>query len=93
MSDIADKEQRLGVESGSIRIDGRSGKIVSLDLKKPILPGDGLGNHLLWSVNTAADTADAAAAAAEGARGIPLDREELGRLGVEAVKVRCILCF
>ena len=87
MSDIADKEQRLGVESGSIRIDGRSGKIVSLDLKKPILPGDGLGNHLLWSVNTAADTANDGDAAVEGGRGMPLDRDEWGRLGVEAVKV------
>ena len=28
MSDIADKEQRLGVESGSLRIDERGVKIV-----------------------------------------------------------------
>lgn len=86
-SDISDREERLGVEAGSIRIDGRSGKIVSLDLKKPILPGDGTGNHLLWSVDAASDT-DGDATAEEGGRGTSVDREEWGRLGVEAVKVR-----
>ena len=52
-----------------------------------------MGNHLLWNVNTAADIANDGDAAAEGVRGMPLDREEWGRLGVEAVKVRNIYAF
>jgi hypothetical protein len=60
--------------------------MVNLSLKKPILPGDGVGNHLLWSVGPPAANEDSG-----GHNGAPLDREEWSRLGVEAVKVS--YCF
>jgi hypothetical protein len=87
--DLSVVEQRLGLEPGTTKVDGRSGKMVNLSLKKPILPGDGVGNHLLWSVGPAA--AAAAAATTSGNNGAPVDREEWSRLGVEAVKVS--YCF
>ena len=62
------------MEASSIKVDGRSGKPVSLDLKHPILPGDGVGNALLWSVG--------------GGHGSPDTPEEWGDIGVKAVKVR-----
>jgi hypothetical protein len=64
--------ENLGVEASSIKVDGRSGKPVSLDLKHPILPGDGVGNALLWSVG--------------GGHGSPGTPEEWGDIGVKAVK-------
>lgn len=67
-------EETFGLESGSTKLDGRSGKAASLDLKHPILPGDGVGNGLLWSVG--------------GGHGAPESDGELSDLSVEAVKVR-----
>ena len=62
------------MDASGIRVDGRSGKPVSLDLKHPILPGDGVGNALLWSVG--------------GGHGSPGTAKEWGDIGVQAVKVR-----
>jgi hypothetical protein len=78
--DLSVVEERLGLEPGTTKVDGRSGKMVNLSLKKPILPGDGVGNHLLWTVGPSA------AASGEN-NGAPVNREEWSRLGVEAVKV------
>ena len=77
-ADLASVEQRLGLQPGATKVDARSGKMVSLDLSKPILPGDGVGNHLLWNVGPAAR---------DKREGAPVAREEWSRLGVEAVKV------
>lgn len=65
--------ENLGVNAASVKVDERSGKPVSLDLKYPILPGDGVGNGLLWSVG--------------GGFGAPSSSEEWEDVGVEAVKV------
>lgn len=77
-ADFAWVEERLGLIPGATKVDARSGKMVSLDLKKPILPGDGVGNHLLWSVGPSTR---------DGKEGAPVDKKEWSRLGVEAVKV------
>ena len=65
--------ENLGVNAASVKVDERSGKPVSLDLKYPILPGDGVGNGLLWSVG--------------GGFGAPSSSKEWEDVGVEAVKV------
>jgi hypothetical protein len=85
VSDLTIKEHNLGLEAGSTKIDGRSGKMVSLNLKKPILPGDGVGNHLLWSVGPTGRSGDG-----QDGHGPPVSREEWSQLGVEAVKVSSI---
>ena len=78
VTDLLIKEQNLGADAGSSRIDGRTGKISTVYLKKPILPGDGVGNHLLWSVGPSAE---------EGGHDPPSSSEEWSKLCVEAVKV------
>ena len=78
-----EQEEALHLQPNSVRIDVRSGKVVSFDLSRPILPGDGVGNHLLWRVGTATFQEDE--------RSVVMEREEWGRLGVEAVRVRRLL--
>jgi hypothetical protein len=69
-------EDKLGLAPGT-KVDGRSGKPSSLDLRQPVLPGDGVGNGLLWSVGEGIS-----------GHGGPESDEEWSTLGVEAVKVR-----
>jgi len=73
VSSLSELENNLGLQAGTIKVDARSGKPVSLDMKHPILPGDGVGNNLLWGVG-------------EG-HGPPSTREEWNKIGMEAVKV------
>jgi hypothetical protein len=73
-SNLSLLEDRLGLQAGTVKIDGRSGKPVSLELREPILPGDGVGNHLLWSVGGGYDA--------------PGSQEEWAEMSVTAVKVR-----
>jgi hypothetical protein len=70
-------EDKLGLQPGGTKVDGRSGKPSSLDLSQPVLPGDGVGNGLLWSVGEGIN-----------GHGGPESDEEWSELGVEAVKVR-----
>ena len=78
------QENALNMQPNSGRIDVRSGKVVSFDLSQPILPGDGVGNHLLWRVGMMD----------ESETSVVMEREEWGRIGVEAVKVSdFILCI
>lgn len=76
-SNLSVLEDRFGLEAGSTMIDARSGKVASLHLKQPILPGDGVGNNLLWSVGSGYDA--------------PTSSEEWSKLSVEAVKVRSLV--
>ncbi|KAL3784103.1 hypothetical protein HJC23_012735 [Cyclotella cryptica] len=65
-------EDRFGLKPGSTIVDARSGKVASLHLKQPILPGGGVGNNLLWSVGSGYDA--------------PTSTEEWSKLGVDVVK-------
>jgi len=40
---------RLGVDAGTARVDRRSGRFTTLTPTEPLVPGAGVGNHLLWT--------------------------------------------
>ena len=50
--EVKDLESRLGAEPDTIQIDLKSGRVESLTLAKPILPGDGQQNTLLWTISS-----------------------------------------
>jgi hypothetical protein len=77
-SDFLTLEQNLGIDPGVSMIDGRSGKVANLFLQKPIFPGSGQENNLLWSVGVSGGD-DA---------GAPSSSEEWSEIGVKAFKVR-----
>jgi len=71
-------EERLGgVKPGNTHLDARSGRVASIELRQPLLPGSGDGNTLLWSVGFVGDDT--------GVRSSLTD-EEWSNLGVQAVK-------
>jgi len=71
-------EERLGgVNPGNTHLDARSGRVASIELRQPLLPGSGDGNTLLWSVGFVGDDT--------GVRSSLTD-EEWSNLGVQAVK-------
>lgn len=49
-------ESRLGLDPNSTHVDLRSGRVDLLTPATPVLPGDGVENHLLWSVSSQGDT-------------------------------------
>ncbi len=49
----------FGVGEGSIFFDSRTGRVTSLILSQPLIPGNGVGNHLSWAA-TGAPKDDAA---------------------------------
>lgn len=71
-------EDKLGLQAGTVKVDGRSGKPASLDLMHPVLPGDGVGNGLLWSVG--------------GGHEGPNTDKEWSDLSIDAVKVSDVIC-
>ena len=71
---IDELETNLGA-SGT-QIDVKSGKVESLTLSQPILPGNGADNRLLWSVSSDIDTMHAA----------PSTVEEWEKMAIHAVK-------
>ena len=64
--------------SNEITIDTRSGVVSSIHMSKPILPGDGKGNNLLWSIGAIPE--------ADNAHGSPKQHEDWMKLGEEGVK-------
>ena len=73
---VNELEAKLGAGPHTTQIDFRSGRVESLTLAKPILPGNGLDNRLLWSISSEEDTSHAA----------PVTPEEWENLAVQAVK-------
>lgn len=72
-------EERLGgVKPGNTHLDARSGRVASIELRQPLLPGSGDGNTLLWSVGFVGDDTEVRSS---------LTDEEWSNLGVQAVKV------
>ena len=69
-------ESRLGMHSNSTQVDLRSGRVESLTLAYPILPGNGFNNGLLWSVSPEEDTTHTS----------PMLSEEWEELAIQAVK-------
>jgi hypothetical protein len=71
-------EARLGVDANSIstHVDLRSGRVDLLTVAVPILPGDGIGNRLLWSVKEKDSTVHSS----------PVNVEEWQNLAVQGVK-------
>ena len=71
-----DLEAKLGADPGTTQIDLRSGRIASLTLTKPILPGNGHQNTLLWTISSDEDTEHTA----------PTSTAEWEELVIQAVK-------
>lgn len=71
---IDELEAHLGA-SGT-QIDVKSGKVESLTLSQPILPGRGVQNRLLWSVDSDVDTMHSS----------PTTAEEWEEIAIKAVK-------
>lgn len=69
-------ESRLGMQSNSTQIDSRSGRVESLTLAYPILPGNGFRNGLLWSVSSEEDSTHDSS----------MSSEEWEELAIQAVK-------
>lgn len=51
---ISDLENSLGAEG--TKVDTKSGRVESLTLSHPLLPGRGVANRLLWTVSTDVDS-------------------------------------
>ena len=69
-------EVKLDLVPNSTQIDLKSGRVESLTLAQPILPGNGVRNRLLWSVTAGEDTT----------HGSPVTSEEWEQLAIQAVK-------
>eukprot|EP00970_Alexandrium_tamarense_P011795 scaffold2570_cov223-Alexandrium_tamarense.AAC.21 len=85
IASIQEMKVNLGV-NGRIRnaiVDVRSGRVSSIHLREPILPGKGSGNHLLWSVDTNTNQDDNEE---EQHDGRPRNDDEWSELAIEAVK-------
>lgn len=63
---------------GQVTIDSRSGVVASLNITKPILPGTGVGNALLWSVGAMPE--------ADNIHGAPEEHRHWEKLAEEAVQ-------
>eukprot|EP00569_Conticribra_weissflogii_P003759 CAMPEP_0171330948 /NCGR_PEP_ID=MMETSP0878-20121228/2361_1 /TAXON_ID=67004 /ORGANISM="Thalassiosira weissflogii, Strain CCMP1336" /LENGTH=1637 /DNA_ID=CAMNT_0011831367 /DNA_START=195 /DNA_END=5108 /DNA_ORIENTATION=+ len=55
---IAETTNSGGGENGKVTVDARTGVLSTLTMSKPILPGNGIGNNLLWSVGSMQDSDD-----------------------------------
>ncbi len=53
---IAETTNSGGGENGKVTVDVRTGVLSTLTMSKPILPGKGIGNNLLWSVGSLQDS-------------------------------------
>jgi hypothetical protein len=82
VQEIASDEYSNLVESGTepniVTVDARSGKPANIHLSDPILPGDGQGNNLLWSVGLT-DSADG--------HGEPKDEDEWQAVAAKALEL------
>eukprot|EP00804_Cyclotella_cryptica_P000077 CCRYP_013734-RC/>CCRYP_013734-RC protein AED:0.05 eAED:0.05 QI:386/1/1/1/0.62/0.55/9/209/1800 len=69
-------EAKLDLLPNSTQIDLKAGRVESITLAQPILPGSGVRNRLLWSVATGEDTT----------HGSPVTSEEWEEIAIQAVK-------
>ena len=73
---VTDLAAKLGVEPDTIQFDLKSGRVESLTLAEPILPGNGKQNTLLWTISSDRDTDHNG----------PPSSEEWEELAIQAVK-------
>ena len=74
---VQELESKLGVDPDTTQIDLRSGRVESLTLAKPVLPGNGEGNAFLWTVSSGEFSHH---------EDVPTSLEEWEQLAIQAVQ-------